>query len=105
MAKIAFSLKVAKSFILKMFYYKNGAMAATSGIASTGIVYYLDELLKNTETKNLVLPFIVHVFGFIIYFVFSLIDLLTGLWNAKHQNSISKNPKKIISVRTNFGVL
>ena len=94
MAKIAFSLKMAISFLTKLFYYKNGALAATSGIASGGIVFYLNELLRNTETKNLVLPFIVHCFGFIIYFVFSLIDLLTGLWNAKHQNSISKNPKK-----------
>lgn len=94
MAKIAFSLKVAKSFILKMFYYKNGAMATTSGVASTGIVYYLDELLKNTDAKDIILPFIVHVFGFLIYFFFTTIDLLTGLWNAKYQNSILKNPKK-----------
>ena len=94
MAKIAFSLKVANSFILKMFFYKDGAMAATSGIASTGIVFYLDELLKNTDTKDLILPFIVHIFGFLIYFFFTTIDLLTGLWNAKYQNTIAKNPKK-----------
>lgn len=94
MAKIAFSLKVAKSFILKMFYYKNGAMATTSGVASAGIVYYLDELLKNADAKDIILPFIVHVFGFLIYFFFTTIDLLTGLWNAKYQNSIAKNPKK-----------
>ena len=94
MAKIAFSLKVAKSFISKMFFYKNGAMASTSGIASGGLVFYLDELLRNTDTRDIILPFIVHVFGFLIYFFFTTIDLLTGLWNAKYQNTIAKNPKK-----------
>lgn len=94
MSKVAFSYKIAKSFILKMFFYKNGAMASTSGIASGGLIFYLDDLLRDTEPKNLILPLLVHVFGCLIYFVFTMIDLLTGLWNARFQNSISSNPKK-----------
>lgn len=93
MPKLTFTAKMAFSFITKLFNYDGGSLAATSGLASTGILFYLNELLKGTETKNLVLPFVVHCTGFMIYFIFSLIDLLTGLWNAKYQNSIAKNPK------------
>lgn len=87
-------VKVGFSFISKLFAYKNGALFLVSGGISSGIVYYLSELAKGTETKNLVLPILVFIFGFFIYFSFSLIDLLTGLWNAKYQNSILPKPRE-----------
>lgn len=86
-------IKVGISFIGKLFAYKNGALFLVSGGVSSGVVYYLTELAKGTETKNLVLPILVFIFGFFVYFTFSLIDLLTGLWNAKYQNSILAKPR------------
>lgn len=86
-------IKVGISFIGKLFAYKNGALFLVSGGVSGGVVYYLTELAKGTETKNLVLPILVFIFGFFVYFTFSLIDLLTGLWNAKYQNSILAKPR------------
>lgn len=86
-------IKVGISFIGKLFEYKNGALFLVSGGVSSGVVYYLTELAKGTETKNLVLPILVFIFGFFVYFTFSLIDLLTGLWNAKYQNSILAKPR------------
>lgn len=86
-------IKVGISFIGKLFAYKNGALFLVSGGVSSGVVYYLTELAKGTETKNLVLPILVFIFGFFVYFTFSLIDLLTGLWNANYQNSILAKPR------------
>ena len=86
-------IKVGFSFISKLFAYKNGALAVVSGGISSGVVFYLRELAKGTETKNLVLPILVFIFGFFVYFTFLLIDLLTGLWNAKYQNSILAKPR------------
>lgn len=86
--------KVAFSQIGKLFAYKNGALFLVNGSFSAAVVYYIGELLKGTETKNLVLPIIVWIFGVMLYCLFSTADLITGLWNAKYQNSILPAPKK-----------
>ena len=86
--------KVATSSVVKLFLYKNGALFLVNGSISAGFIYYLSELLKGTEMKNLVLPITVWVVGVIMYFFFTTVDLLTGLWNAKYQNSILPVPNK-----------
>lgn len=85
--------KVAVLQIGKIFAYKNGALFLVNGSFSAALVYYAGELLKGTETKNLVLPIIVWVLGVILYYLFSIVDLITGLWNARYQNSILPTPK------------
>lgn len=85
---------IAKNTILKLLLYKNGALLLVNGGFSAAIVFYIHELLKGTETKNLVLPIFIYIVGFLIYHSFSMIDLITGLMNAKYQNSILPEPKK-----------
>ena len=87
-------IKVASSFLFKIFAYKNGALVLASSGVSAGIVYYLGVLLEGTETRFLVIPIFAHVIGFCFFFLFILLDLATGLWAAKFQNAISVNPKK-----------
>lgn len=87
-------IKVAKTAILKLIFYKNGSLLLVNGGFSAAIVFYINELLQGTETRNLVLPIFIYIVGFLIYHVFSLIDLVTGLMNAKYQNSILPEPKK-----------
>ena len=86
--------KVATGSILKLFAYKNGALFLVNGSFSAAIIYYLSELMKGTETKNLVLPITVWILGVFLYYTFSMIDLFTGLWNAKYQNSKLPVPRK-----------
>lgn len=87
-------IKIAKAAVLKLIFYKNGSLLLVNGGFSAAIVFYINELLKGTETRNLVLPIFIYIVGFLIYHVFSLIDLITGLMNAKYQNSILPEPKK-----------
>lgn len=87
-------IKIAKATILKLIFYKNGSLLVVNGGFSAVIVFYINELLKGTETRNLVLPIFIYIVGFLIYHVFSMIDLITGLMNAKYQNSILPEPKK-----------
>lgn len=87
-------IKIAKAAVLKLIFYKNGSLLVVNGGFSAVIVFYINELLKGTETRNLVLPIFIYIVGFLIYHVFSMIDLITGLMNAKYQNSILPEPKK-----------
>jgi len=85
---------IAKSTLLKLLYYKNGALLLVNGSFSAALTFYLSELVQGVELKKLVLPIAVYVFGFLIFFLFSLIDLFTGLQNAKYQNSMLPVPEK-----------
>ena len=38
-----------------------------------------DTLLKNTEFKNLVVPIVVQISGFTVFFLFVLLDFVTGI--------------------------
>lgn len=86
--------KVAFSFIAKIFAFKKGALFLTSMFLSTGLTVYLRAILEGTETKRLTLPIVVHIAGFSFFFLFNLVDLGTGLWNAKYQNLKQQNPQK-----------
>ena len=86
--------KTAFAFLGKIFGFKKGALSLMSAATSTSIVYYLDTILQGTETKRLVLPIFVHIFGFIFFFLFVLLDLFTGLQKAKYLNTISERPQK-----------
>lgn len=89
-------IKIAKIAVLKILTYKNGSLVlVNSGIsAAITISFYFNELLAGASTKNLVLPIVIYLFGFAIYFLLSIVDLITGLMNAKYQNSLKPVPDK-----------
>ena len=86
--------KTAFSFIAKLFAYKKGSLLLFSALMSSGITFYLGEIMKGTEVRHLVIPIFTHIVGFCFFFLFVLLDLATGLWNAKYQNEISAKPQK-----------
>ena len=86
--------KTAFAFLSKIIAFKNGALFLTSAMTSAGAVYYLDEILKGTETRHIVIPIFSLMIGFCFFFSFVLVDLGTGLWKAKYLKEISKNPQK-----------
>lgn len=86
--------KTAFAFLGKIITYKKGSLLLFSAVMSSGITYYLGELLKGTEVRRLVIPIIAHLFGFSFFFLFVLVDLGTGLWAAKYKNEKSANPQK-----------
>lgn len=87
-------IKVAISFIGKLFLFKKGSLVLVSSALSAGTVFYINEMLKGTEVRHLVIPIFTHIVGFCFFFLFVLVDLATGLWNAKYQNEISIKPQK-----------
>ena len=87
-------IKVAGSFIGKLFLFKKGSLVLLSSALSAGALFYINEMLKDTEVRRLVIPIFTHIVGFCFFFSFVLVDLATGLWNAKYQNEISVKPQK-----------
>ena len=87
-------IKVAGSFIGKLFLFKKGSLVLVSSALSAGTLFYINEMLKGTEVRHLVIPIFTHIVGFCFFFLFVLLDLATGLWNAKYQNEISAKPQK-----------
>ena len=87
-------IKVTGSFIGKLFLFKKGSLVLVSSALSAGTLFYINEMLKGTEVRHLVIPIFTHIVGFCFFFLFVLLDLATGLWNAKYQNEISEKPQK-----------
>ena len=87
-------IKVAGSFIGKLFLFKKGSLVLVSSALSAGTLFYINEMLKGTEVRHLVIPIFTHIVGFCFFFLFELIDLFTGLWAAKYLNEKSANPQE-----------
>lgn len=89
-------VNICSASVSKVLTYKNGALLLVNGGFSTVITltFYFNELLLGTSVKKLVLPIMIYLIGFVIYHMLSLVDLITGLMNAKYQNSIAVNPDK-----------
>ena len=45
--------------------------------------HIFDTLLKNTEFKNLVVPIVVQISGFTVFFLFVILDFVTGIYEAR----------------------
>lgn len=88
--------KTAINFLLKMIAYKNGGLLILSSGVSVGITYYLEKLLEGTEPKNIILPILVGMIGFVFFFLFIILDFITGIYAAKIANQLSEKPKKNI---------
>ena len=86
-------IKTVFSFLLKIIAFKKGALFLTSALTSAGALFYLNEVMKGTEIRHIVIPIFSLMIGFCFFFSFVLVDLGTGLWNAKYQNEISKKPQ------------
>ena len=68
-------IKVAGSFIGKLFLFKKGSLVLVSSALSAGTLFYINEMLKGTEVRNLVIPIFTHIVGFCFFFLFVLLDL------------------------------
>ena len=78
----------------KVLAFKGGALLTLSAGLSTGIIFYFNQLVVGTETKQLILPIAVHIAGSFFFFLFVIGDLGTGLWAAKIINLRRKMPQK-----------
>ena len=79
-----------------MITYKKGGLLILSSGVSVGITYYLEKLLEGTEPKNIILPILVAMGGFVFFFLFVLLDFITGIYASKRANQLSEKPKKNI---------
>ena len=77
-----------------MIAYKNGGLLILSSGVSVGFTYYLEKLLEGTEAKNIILPILVSMGGFVFFFLFIILDFITGVYASKRANQLSENPKK-----------
>ena len=76
-------IKTVFSFFWKIITFKKGSSLILSSILSSifMLISYLffDTLLKNTEFKNLVVPIVVQISGFTVFFLFVILDFVTGI--------------------------
>ena len=81
-------IKTVLLFIWKIITFKNGSALIFSSIFSSIFLItanpIFDTLLTNTEFKNIVVPIIVQVSGFTVFFLFVILDFVTGISVAIH---------------------
>jgi hypothetical protein len=103
-------LKIAATFILKIFTFKKGALALLSSIGALFVTFFLQVqvnktsptlfdydsvlnlLLKGAEVRDILLMILIQG-GFCFFFtIFTTTDLITGIQNALYFNSIETTP-------------
>ena len=76
-------IKTVFSFFWKIITFKKGSALIFSSILSSIFMLtanpIFDTLLKNTEFKNLVVPIVVQISGFTVFFLFVILDFVTGI--------------------------
>ena len=76
-------IKTVFSFFWKIITFKKGSSLILSSIISSVFMItanpIFDTLLKNTEFKNLVVPIVVQISGFTVFFLFVILDFVTGI--------------------------
>ena len=76
-------IKTVFSFFWKIITFKKGSSLILSSIISSVFMLtanpIFDTLLKNTEFKNLVVPIVVQISGFTVFFLFVILDFVTGI--------------------------
>ena len=81
-------IKTVLLFIWKIITFKKGSALIFSSIFSSIFLItanpIFDTLLTNTEFKNIVVPIIVQVSGFTVFFLFVILDFVTGISVAIH---------------------
>ena len=80
---ISMIIKTVFSFFWKIITFKKGSSLILSSIISSVFMLtanpIFDTLLKNTEFKNLVVPIVVQISGFTVFFLFVILDFVTGI--------------------------
>lgn len=81
-------IKAVFSFFWKIITFKKGSALIFSSIFSSIFLItanpIFDTLLTNTEFKNIVVPIVVQVSGFTVFFLFVILDFVTGISVAIH---------------------
>ena len=81
-------IKTVLLFIWKIITFKKGSALIFSSIFSSIFLItanpIFDTLLTNTELKNIVVPIVVQVSGFTVFFLFVILDFVTGISVAIH---------------------
>ena len=81
-------IKTVLLFIWKIITFKKGSALIFSSIFSSIFLItanpIFDTLLTNTEFKNIVVPIVVQVSGFTVFFLFVILDFVTGISVAIH---------------------
>ena len=76
-------IKTVFSFFWKIITFKKGSSLILSSIISSVFMItanpIFDTLLKNTEFKNIVVPIVVQISGFTVFFLFVILDFVTGI--------------------------
>ena len=76
-------IKTVLLFIWKIITFKKGSALIFSSIFSSIFLItanpIFDTLLTNTEFKNIVVPIVVQVSGFTVFFLFVILDFVTGI--------------------------
>ena len=87
--------KVAFGSLYKMMTFKKGSLAIISLALSSGSTFYLKKLMEGTDLKHIIVPIVIFAVGAMMYVLFLLADLHTGLQVAKHESYMKfRDPKK-----------
>ena len=101
--------KFTFNLITKALVYKKGSAALISLASSFGISALLKEVFSHAEKKEIVLPILVACLGIMIFFLFFIIDLVSGLvaskFESKGQKDWVKSDKLYKSIGKIGGVL
>ena len=77
------------SVIKKALMYKNGSLAFVSFSLGGFFTFVSDEILKGIEVRNIIIPIIITLIGWIFFSIFFLMELHTGIVAVRK----SKGPK------------
>ena len=85
-------IKTALGFIIKLFTFKKGSLFLLSSFLSFGLSYYVGILFKDIETRDVLVTMVIEISLLLMFMLFTITDLITGLQTAFYLNSVSKSP-------------
>ena len=88
-------MSLAYTAVIKLVYFKEGALLATSSLAAIGITgfgYYSRMLLEGVVLRNLLIITAVQVAFLFLFMIFTTADLITGIQTAFYLNRKSDTP-------------
>lgn len=92
--------QVALSTVYKMITFKKGSLTMLSLTLSGSSMLYIKKIFEGTDLKHLIIPIVIFSVGFVMYFIFLLADLFTGLQVAKHESLRQNDGKHVPYVKS-----